>query len=190
MPGPDGTPGRATTIAAMEHLVTRIAEGATSTDGRTGSEYLLFTCDQTPCAVPLVHLREVLPALPTPVPLPFSPPWFLGVFPLRLDVLGLVDPTPLLLGRHAPQSRSGAPATAIVAGDETLLALAVSSVGDIALVQPEEITATSDNELPPIVDAYAVGCYGPQSGATYTVIDMHRLIDDLVRALTEVATNE
>jgi chemotaxis signal transduction protein len=182
--------GRAITIAAMERLVTRIAEGGDPAAGRSGSEYLLFTCGQTSCAVPLACLREVLPALPSPVPLPFSPPWLLGVFPLRLDVLGLVDPTPMLLGAHAPAPQIGSTATAIVAGDDTLLALAVSSVGDIALIQPEEISARRADDAPGVVATYSLGRCTPQNGGTYELVDMPRLIDDLVYALREVADNE
>ena len=182
--------GRAITIAAMERLVTRIAEGGDPAEGRSGSGHLLFTCGQTPCAVSLVHLREVLATLPSPVPLPFSPPWFLGVFPLRLDVLGLVDPTPMLLGADAPPSLAGSAATAIVAGDETLLALAVSSVGDIALLRPEEITERRADDMPELVATYCLGICAPQAGGTYALVDMPRLIDDLVLALREVAANE
>jgi chemotaxis signal transduction protein len=189
-PDPGAMSGRAITIAAMERLVARIAEGGDPAAGRLGSEYLLFTCGQTPCAVPLVCLREVLPALPSPVPLPFSPPWFLGVFPLRLDVLGLVDPTPLLLGMHAPPPQIASTATAIVAGDETLLALAVASVGDIALIQPEEIKERHADDVPGVVATYSLGRCTPQAGGTYELVDMPRLIDDLVHALREVADNE
>lgn len=196
MPATVSAPGRALTIAAMERLVTRIAEGGDPTEGRVGSEYLLFTCGEIPCAVPLVHLREVLPALPAPVPLPFSPPWLLGVFPLRLDVLGLVDPTPLLLGHHAPPPQIGSTATAIVVGDETLLALAVSAVGEIALIQPEQISKggasgeSQEGGPTAIVAAYVLGRCTTESGASYALIDMPRLVHDLVRALTEVATHE
>jgi chemotaxis signal transduction protein len=140
--------------------------------------------------VPLAQLREVLPALPRPVPLPFSPPWLLGVFPLRLDVLGLVDPAPLLLASQSPQLHVDNAATALVAGDDVLLALAVSSVGDIALVQPDEIRDDTAGAGPRVDSRYAQGVCCPASGGSYALINMPRLVGDLVRALMEDAAHE
>jgi chemotaxis signal transduction protein len=182
--------GRALTIAAMDRLVTRIAESAEPADSRVGTEYLLFSFGQVPCAAPLTALREVLPTLPIPVPLPFSPPWFLGVFPLRLDMIGLVDLAPRLLGSYSPPAHLPSTATAIVAGDETLLALAVDAVGDIALVQPQDLRDDWGSQSPPIAVTYARGLCSPSTGGIYTVIDVPRLVADLVRELMEVAARE
>jgi len=65
---------------------------------RAGIEHLLFVCAGVPCAAPLAELREALPTMPRTTQLPFSPPWLLGLFPLRTEIIGLVDPTPLLTG--------------------------------------------------------------------------------------------
>jgi chemotaxis signal transduction protein len=62
---------------------------------------LLFVCAGVPCAAPLAELREALPTLPRTTPLPFSPPWLLGLFPLRTEIIGLVDPVPMLTGAGA-----------------------------------------------------------------------------------------
>jgi chemotaxis signal transduction protein len=184
---------RALNLAGMERLLSHIAQGTDPTEGRTGSEYLLFTCGQTRCAVPLPELREVLPALPAAVPLPFSPPWLLGVFPLRTELLGLVDPAPILLGDGAQQGPGAPqPTTALIAGEgDDLLGLAVSGIGDIALVQPEEILHDPTLDTPHVALPYAAGHYTPAAGGQpHAVVHLPRLVGDLLRALTEAAANE
>lgn len=185
-------PARTLTIAAMERLMSHIAQGTDPTEGRIGSQYLLFTCGQTPCAVPLPDLREVLPALPAAVPLPFSPPWLLGVFPLRTELLGLVDPAPILLGTSTLFTENTRPTTALVAGEDgELIGLAVTGVGDIALVQPEEIVRDLTLDAPHVALPYAAGHYvSPHGGQPYAIVNMPRLVADVLQALTEAATNE
>lgn len=185
-------PARTFTIAAMERLMSHIAQGTDPTEGRTGSEYLLFSCGHTSCAVPLRDLREVLPALPAVVPLPFSPPWLLGVFPLRTELFGLVDPAPILLGRSAPSAEPAHPTTALVAGDDDgLIGLAVSGVGDIALVQPEEIVRDATLDAAGVALPYAAGHYvSPNDGRAYAIVNMPRLVADVLQALTEAAAHE
>ena len=177
---------------AMERLLSHIAQGTDPTEGRTGSEYLLFTCGHTPCAVPLTELREVLPSLPAAVPLPFSPPWLLGIFPLRTELVGLANPTPVLLGAtRGPEPDAPRPTTAIVVGDaDNPLALAVSSVGDIAVVQPEEIVRDPALDGPQVALPYAAGHYlAPDGSRIYAIVHMPRLVADVLAALTEVAAN-
>lgn len=73
-------------------------EQAPEEQERVGAEHLLFVCAGVPCAAPLAELREALPTMPHTTQLPFSPPWLLGLFPLRTEIIGLVDPVPLLTG--------------------------------------------------------------------------------------------
>ena len=132
-----------------------------------GDPYLQFTCADVACAAPLTLFREVLPTLPTTVALPFSPPWVLGLFALHTELIGLVDPAPLLFespglqglsrarthngqvivpgARKAPseswrlaEPESG-PTALIIGAADRMLALAVSGVGDLRYVQPGEI---------------------------------------------------
>jgi chemotaxis signal transduction protein len=190
---PGQMPRRTLDAAAMERLLSHIAQGTDPTEGRVGTEYLLFTCRQTPYAVPLHELREVLPSLPRIVNLPFSPPWLLGIFPLRTELLGLVDPAPILLGASAPErsNRESPPTTALIVGEgDTLLGLAVTSVGDIALVQPDALVPASSTSATPLGASYAPARYVPASGGPeYAVLDLPRLAVDLIRALTEGATH-
>ncbi|HEV2236240.1 MAG TPA: hypothetical protein VGR57_06210, partial [Ktedonobacterales bacterium] len=68
--------GAARTLSppAMEEMLRRIAHGEQPGDGPDGTQFLLFRCGQTPCAIALTDLREVLPVLPAAVVMPFSPP--------------------------------------------------------------------------------------------------------------------
>ncbi|HET9980047.1 MAG TPA: chemotaxis protein CheW [Ktedonobacterales bacterium] len=132
-----------------------------------GDPYLQFTCADTACAAPITHFREVLPTLPTTIALPFSPPWTLGLFALHAELIGLVDPAPLLfetpelVGLSRSRAHNGqvivpgarkpthtnwrlttpesGPTALIIGSGEQMLALAVSAVGDIVYAQPDEI---------------------------------------------------
>ncbi len=93
---------------AMSEIIRQTSPGQGRTLGqpseeeeRAGAEHLLFVCAGVPCAAPLADLREALPTMPRTTPLPFSPPWLLGLFPLRTEIIGLVDPVPMLTGAAA-----------------------------------------------------------------------------------------
>jgi chemotaxis signal transduction protein len=142
-------------------------EPATDDPAPDGDPYLQFICADIACAAPITHFREVLPTLPTTIALPFSPPWMLGLFALHTELIGLVDPAPLLF--EAPEliglSRSRAhngqvivpgarkpattnwrlatpesgPTALIIGSSEQMLALAVSAVGDLVYVRSDEV---------------------------------------------------
>lgn len=200
---------RANTVGAMERLLETAQTGELPTQLPTGTGYLLFVCAGEECAVPLSALREVLPSVPRAVYLPFSPEWMLGIFPLRNEMLGLVDPVPLLTRRDTPSSgetsvsrsmpeswplRDGAgmaagrtPATALVVGSaDRCLAWAVESVGDIAMVQDAELLEVDASDLPnlPFERRYVAHRYTPVGSATpIFVLDAEALLTDLLDAL-------
>lgn len=198
---------RANSVDAMDHLLQNAHGGVTPNESRTGVEYLLFACADIPCAVPLKSLREVRPSLPQVVPLPFSPDWLIGIFPLRTQLLALVDPAPLLLGRPAdhvsswlkPQRNSLYerrvttplenplfPTSALLVGEgEGVLAWAVTAVGDIVLIPDEQII--SPDALPmPMPDKYVTGIYAPSSGAQrYLILNVEVVLADLLAGLLE-----
>lgn len=156
-----------------------------------GAEYLLFTCRQIPCAVALHELREVMRAVPHSVPLPFSPPWLLGVFSLRTELLGLVDPAPMLLGAGwAARDPAPPTATLIVGSPEPLLGLAVGAVGEITRIQPEQIEPLHLPADSTGIPAYVSGRYHP-AGAPhpYAVVDMAPFVAALLRALEESSSH-
>lgn len=166
------------------------------------AEHLLFLVGRMPCAVRLSALREVLVEVPHAVTLPDSPPWLLGVFPLHAEIVGLVDPLPVLTGRAssahdaalAPaQARTpGVPPArmALVAGEgECLVALLVDGIGQIALVRDEAVTplATLDAAAAralPFAPRYVAGMYAAAREETpYLVIALPALLEDMLCAL-------
>jgi chemotaxis signal transduction protein len=175
----------------MDRLHSHMTQGSDVSEELAGIEYLLFSCRQTPCAAPLHELREVLPSLPRTVHLPFSPPWLLGIFTLRTELLGLVDPAPALLSAYAnePATPAASPTTALIVGEgDTLLGLAVTGVGDIALVLPDQLLPISASGGRPQAGPYMRARYVPASGGPeYAVLDLPRLVTDLLRMLTEGA---
>jgi chemotaxis signal transduction protein len=190
---PVRVPTRTLDAAAMERLLSHIAQGTDPSEGRTGTEYLLFTCRQTPCAAPLHDLREVLPSLPRSVTLPFSPPWLLGIFPLRTELVGLVDLAAILLGALTAEQATLAslPTTALIVGEgEVLLGLAVTSVGAIAQAHRDELTPADPANGKPLPEKYVRAFYAAASGGpAYAVLDLPRLAVDLIGALTEGGTH-
>lgn len=201
---------RTNTMDAMERLLETGQAGELPEPLPAGMGYLLFVCAGRQCAVPLSALREVLPAVPRAVYLPFSPDWMLGIFPLRNEMVGLVDPVPLLTRRETASEGSeanasqtsphtslrrqsavftpgGAPATALIVGrEDRCLAWAVESVGDIALVQDDELREPDERLLQsvPFTRRYVTGMYTPNgSQAHVVVLDAEALLADLFDAL-------
>jgi chemotaxis signal transduction protein len=185
--------GRTLSDKEIERLAQRVALGEQPDEGRVGEQFLLFRCGQTPCAVALADLREVLPKLPAVVAIPYSPPWLLGLFPLRAELLGLVDPAPTLLSATGQASYEAAALSMalVVDHENTALGLAVAAVGDIAHVPSDELVPITPDAVTGVARPYALGVYvSPRGGTPYTVVDMRRLVADLLAALSEDAADE
>ena len=185
--------GRTLSDTQIERLAQRVAHGEQPDDSQVGAQYLLFRCGQTPCAVALTDLREVLPKLPAVVVMPYSPPWLLGLFPLRAELLGLADPAPLLLSSNgqAAYEASALSMALVVEHDGVALGLAVAAVGDIAHVPSDELVPITPDAVTGVTRPYALGVYiSPRGGTPYTVVDMRRLVADLLAALSEDAADE
>lgn len=174
-----------------------------------GEDYLRFLCAGVPCAAPLRMLKEVLLTAPQPVFLPFSPRWMLGICPLRLELVGLVDPVPMLLGGLGDgpafmPAESSTPAfptlsldgsdhdslPALVLSDEgTTLACVVQAVGDVARITAQEIASSPERITAarlPFVDRYVAGIYAASPGdQPHVVLNIGQLLTDLVEALRE-----
>lgn len=199
---------RVSTAELMERLLASAQTGETTFEARPGTEMLLFWCRGVRCAVPLTALREVLPEPPKAVYLPFSPAWMLGVFPLRNELVGLVDPASLLFGPNAPAaggaltggpspsaSLTGLPgarpqqaAALIIGTEDRCLAWMVDAVGEIANAQDEDMLPESEVAAAagPIAPQYVLGVYrdGPEGEACVT-LRAEALLDDLLAALEE-----
>ncbi len=202
---------RANTAEALEQLLQSAQSATGAPEPRAGTEYLLFACADVPCAVPLTALREVLVSVPQTVALPHSPDWLLGIFPRRSEILGLVDPAPMLLGRSgtAPSlAPNGLPATITservaaeaggVAAERWALVIEISGrslawvvrgVGDIALVQDSELDEASDpahQGALQVREQYVTGVYRyPGSEDRFVILRTEQVLDDLLAALEE-----
>lgn len=171
---------------------------------------LFFRCAGTDCAASLAALREVLPQCPAALPLPHSPPWFLGVFALRAELVGLADPAPLLFDfdsptGHAPVAAPPAHGVALLVGTGAqTLAWVVESIGATAPLA----LSTGDDEADgvSVVDMVGGNPNAPEStvaaayargtvmraggrGQRYVVIDVEALLADMLRALEERSAN-
>jgi chemotaxis signal transduction protein len=198
--------------AHLERMLQRLHDTDLPEEPPSDKQFLLFTCGGAPCAAPLISFREVLPVLPQPTALPFSPPWALGICVLHSELIALVDPAPVLLGRpDAPiirwrSSRSptlggmqtltnGADPNAMQVGHalvvgegERSLAFAVQAVLDIVAAEDDEILALDAPERPTLgcAEAYTTGFLLPRdASASYTIVRVDVLLGDLLAALEE-----
>lgn len=208
---------RAQTIDEQHEALEQAHRAADFVVPPAGDPYLLFTCADVACAAPLTLFREVLPTLPTTVALPFSPSWVLGFFAFHTDLVGLVDPAPFLfadreiMGISRSRTRNGrvivpglgaspnngqrkdAPEsgpTAVVVGEgERTLALAVSSVGDIAYVEQEDLETAPVLAVPTRLplERFRAGSFTLQNGqSAYQVLKIDTLLDTLLDSLMSV----
>src|ERR1051326_7700482 len=63
----------------LEHMLRRLQNEDLPEEPPSDKQFLLFACGGILCAAPLINFREVLPVLPQPTALPFSPSWTLGI---------------------------------------------------------------------------------------------------------------
>jgi len=180
-------------------------ESAATPDEPAGQEYLLFWLGEWPCLVRLAELREALPVVPGHAALPFSPRWLWGIFPLRTDLVALVDPMPVLM--HGPDAARAMDVTrapraasandfgpvealrALVIGEgDHLLALLVDRIGEICAVtegdrRPGDL-ADQPGEVP--LAQYVAGAY-TVAGVERDALELRiaRLADDIFAALEE-----
>ncbi len=168
-------------------------------------QYLLFWLGEWPCLVRLSELREALPAVPRHVALPFSPYWLWGIFPLRTDIVALIDPTPMLtLGPEAswqandtslaPLASTSAigrtePLRALIVGeDEHQLALLVDQIGDICVIRDDDRRSLPSLSVPGaaplpqyVAEAFAV----PGLDGVALALRVAQLVEDVLSALEE-----
>lgn len=178
---------------------TRAGAAAEPTSTPVATDHLLCVCHDLRCAFALGDLREVLPSLPAVVPLPFSPPWLLGMFPWRTELAGLIDPAPLLLGGGAPpRDQTSMPdtgaalsATVVAGDDEHLLGLAVTRLSGVAAIAPDALHPTLAADTRLLTAPFVRGWYtAPSDGAAYAVLDLRAFMDAGLAALRDEAHDD
>lgn len=131
-------PGVASVERQLEARLSRILDGGS--EHTDLAERLLFWIDDKPYSAALTSLWEALPAIPKTAPLPFSPSWLVGLFPLRTDLVTLIDPRPLLengMGEATTRGTLASPGgeQALLIGETgRLIAFVVDRIGDIVKV--------------------------------------------------------
>jgi chemotaxis signal transduction protein len=163
-----------------------------------GPQYLLFECGSIPCAVPLTELREVLKEMPRTIPLPSVPDWMVGLFPMRSEILALVDPLPALCGGldaegesaragAVPRPTVGRGTTLIVGAGERSLALVVDNYGGTVTIEGHEMDTRQQAIIAaglPIIPRYMAAMYTlADSGQRHAVLRVDLLLADLIGAL-------
>jgi chemotaxis signal transduction protein len=162
-----------------------------------GVEFLVFSCQGIACAAHLTAIREVLVSLPVIASLPDSPPWFLGVFQLRAEILGAADISPMLTGEAPADSAARPPRAAGTAGREhalvvgsgpASLALLVESVGDILRLRQREILLdlVEHPAFGVIAPRYRLGLLAPDGSPTrFVLVMLDTLLADMLSAITD-----
>jgi len=184
---------------ALDDMLRRLELGQATTQAEAFEpQYLLFECGHINCAVPLADLREVRNTVPRTIPLPGSPDWMLGIFPVRSEMLALVDPIPALFGRLeqtvAPVGPLPAPAlerasVMIVGTGERSLAFVVDSYSGTPTGHGHELDTSAQMLVRtglPFVARYVAGIYAPaDTDRRYAVLEADHLLSDLIAALEE-----
>lgn len=202
---PDGT---TLTAPAEAHLTGESSIGDTEP---AGEEYLLFWLGESPYLAPLAELREALPGVPRHVALPFSPRWLWGIFPLRTDLVILVDPLPTLLygpdtarqmdevsaSRPIPAltlAPEEAPQALVIGEGEHILALLADRIGEIHALHAEErrpVDSPAERGSAAPLPQYVAGAYaiaGLEREAL--ALRLASLAEDILSALEERPIHE
>ncbi len=177
------------------------AEAGLDTESDTppaGDEYLLVWLQSTPCLVLLNQLREVLPSIPQHIALPFSPQWMWGIFPLRTELVALVDPWPILSGLSDTESLADARFHAdeamralVIGEDDHLLGLLVSQVGAIFVLNAEERIEPGRDQAAGVLPHYVTGSFSLEGVERLALcLDVSRLANDVLSAIEEQPAHE
>lgn len=206
MDGQSNNVGAQDSVTAQDAVEPVLAEPV---EEPKGEQYLLFWLGEWPCLAPIAELREALPHVPRHVALPFSPRWLWGIFPLRTEIVALVDPIPMLT--HGPDAARDADATrraaagplgefgqmeplrALVVGEgDHLVALIADRIGEIRVVRAEDQRpldqALGAAALLPQYLAVAYAVEGLERPAL--ALRVSRLVEDTLAALEEQTDDE
>ncbi|HEX9035584.1 MAG TPA: chemotaxis protein CheW [Ktedonobacterales bacterium] len=129
-------------------------------------ERLRFWIDGAQYMGALNAMREALLNVPRFTPLPFSPTWLMGLFPLRTDLVTLVD-LRLLLDSLEGQEReyehdlAADVGQALLVGEPgRLVAFRVDRIGEISTAPNEEMdTSASDSDVKRLASSYVERIY-------------------------------
>lgn len=136
-----------------------------------GTRYLVFSLGDGDYAIPLLGVREVI-AFTETTPLPFSPPYFVGIMNLRGQVISIMD----LRKKFNVKPRENAETAVIICdlGDISL-GVVVDSVNSVLSADSKDIAEKPEFTSGDKAD-FVTGVYNKNSKLT--------LIVDIARALS------
>jgi chemotaxis signal transduction protein len=141
------------------------------------------------CLLPLAELRGVLTETPKLVRFPFVPPWMLGVFLYRAELLALVDPLPVLVGHARDEDATASASTILVGNGERSLGLRVDGVFEVVFVSDtaDLYAASVPGRVSELIAArYVASIWSPDAWtAPLPILAVAPLLDDLLRLLAE-----
>jgi chemotaxis signal transduction protein len=116
-----------------------------------GRQHLVFSIAGITCAAPLAELLEVRLDFPALTPLPFSPPWLLGIFGVHNEPVGLVDLAAFMELECALPPRAAAArgevAVLLARSEHGIVGLVVEQVGTIVWIGDEHRQAPPAPDL-------------------------------------------
>jgi purine-binding chemotaxis protein CheW len=110
---------------------------SSNTKGKSGGErFLCFSLGAEEYAIPLLVVREVI-AMPEYTPVPYTPPYFLGIMNLRGQVISVMD----LRQKLELKPRRDAETTVIICDlNGVSLGVVVDAVNTVLSPSPEEVS--------------------------------------------------
>jgi chemotaxis signal transduction protein len=175
----------------LEERLSRIHSG--ESEHTDIAERVLFWIDNKCYSVALSKLREALVEIPSLTPLPFSPSWLLGLFPLRTDLVTLVDPRPILdRGPDVAEDDihvdvNHAEQALLIGASGRLIAIMVDRIGDIVSgPHIEALTADTVMTRSSASARYIQGVPQEAGGGSAEVaiaLDIGAFYDDVISAL-------
>jgi chemotaxis signal transduction protein len=187
---PQALDGMAAIERQLEERLARLTAGTQEFLDAPGR--LHFCVDGQQYSTALSGLREALTALPAVSPLPFSPPWLLGLFPLRTDFVPLVDLRAVLHGVRKPHEANDAePAyieqALLVGEDGRLLAFGVDRIGQISSPGAPHANGGGASYLAEPLTRYIEGYFPSETPGASTIIALNLTLahEDVIAQLED-----
>lgn len=135
------------------------------------ARYLSFALGGEKYAIPLLSVKEVI-AVPQITPLPFSPPYFLGIMNLRGQIISVID---LRKKMEIQPAASGEPAVVICDLEDLSIGLIVDSVDSV--LAPDAADVSDGTEIQGTErSASILGIYR-RKNELILFLDLHRILD-------------
>jgi purine-binding chemotaxis protein CheW len=138
----------------------------------TENRFLQFSLGKENYAIPLLGVREVV-GVPETTPIPYTPPYFVGMMNLRGQVISVIDLRKKM--NITPKANNPESAVVIVDLNPVYLGLLVDSVNRVVALEGEQLQPAPDMEGGKRLD-YMTGVFRMDEQLT-AVIDVRKLLN-------------